>query len=175
MMGIAKNAAKAAAQLTAVNGMADKSGTQLAVFKRKEALKLTIHFHANQSAPDCEVVSSLAFEALCGDHLRFCSGRQGGLSIVCNRHGTGKSHALQGAAWAKSLQQPGCFLTINILSSAMTCEECHDKIQAQLGVENLGPPQAVADVIQHGLVVQSGPVVNPQRNCLTLATLVAWM
>lgn len=44
------------------------------------------------------VVDSVAFQGLQNDYLTMCTGYQGGLLIVYDRSGTGKSHALQAVA-----------------------------------------------------------------------------
>jgi hypothetical protein len=109
--------------------------------------------NANRPVVDYNVVSSVAFEGLRSDYLKLCGGHEGGLAIVYDKHGMGKSCALQGVARAKSLQQPHRFLVIHILQSTNTCAELYECIQTQLGVANLGlSPDEVAEVVRYGLL-----------------------
>lgn len=101
---------------------------------------------------DC-VVDSVAFQGLQSDYLSLCAGYQGGLLIVYDHMGTGKSFALQAVARAKSRVQPDRFLVINIQGSR-SCQDLYEFIKLQV----LGKVQdfefssdEVAEVIYHGL------------------------
>jgi hypothetical protein len=113
---------------------------------------------ANRPCIEIQVESTVAMEGLRRDYLRICSGDVGGLVIVYDKKGMGKSSALQGVARAKSVQQPHRFLVINIQTSTMSCAELYERIQRSLGVDNLGlKPYEVAEVAWYGLVGPTEP------------------
>jgi hypothetical protein len=139
-----------------VSGMVGNTGTQrpIVALSQKNILMHNVYKNANRGeVMDYDVVSSVAFEGLRRDYLRLCCWQEGGLAIVYEKHGMGKSHALQGVARVKSMLQPHRFLVINILHSTKTCAELYECIQAQLGVANLGlSPDEVAEVVRYGLL-----------------------
>lgn len=141
----------------------DRSGwqhhtTDAKALLQKKKLILLVEVDASQPvARDFQVVPSVAFEGLRHDYMRLCRGEEGGLHIVYDGRGMGKSRALQGVARAKSrICEPRRFLIINILDSGLTCDELYQLIQKNLGVANLGlDPDEVAEVVRYALI---GPV-----------------
>jgi hypothetical protein len=130
----------------------------MVALKQKKSLVQYVQNDANRPVKEYSIAPSVAFEGLRRDYLLLCSGDGGGLQIVYDRLGMGKTCALQGVARAKSVQQPHRFLVINILSSTMTCKELYNYIQAQLGVANLGLlPHDVAEVVRYGLLGPANP------------------
>jgi hypothetical protein len=127
--------------------------TQIVAHQQKRSLMQFVQKQANRPFMEYSVAPSVAFEGLRRDYLTLCNGDTGGLQIVYDKQGMGKSCALQGVARAKSLQQPHRFLVINISISTKTCDELYKYIQAQLGVANLGlEPCEVAEVVRYGLL-----------------------
>jgi hypothetical protein len=93
---------------------------EMLILQQKRILINHVEKNANRPLADFQVVSSVAFEGLRSDYLKLCGGHEGGLAIVYDKHGMGKSRALQGVARAKSVQQPHRFLVINSFDSAKT-------------------------------------------------------
>jgi hypothetical protein len=120
----------------------------------KEQLKHWVSKEANRPPKIFErVVDSVAFRGLLNDYSVMCQGYQGGLMIVYDRSGSGKSFALQAVARTKSTRQADRFLVINIQGSR-SCQDLYDFIKAQvLGkVEDITFSAVdVADVIHYGL------------------------
>jgi hypothetical protein len=149
----AENAADSATNSQAMSDMVGNFSTQIVALQQKKSLVQYVQKQANRPVKDYSIVPSVAFEGLRRDYLLLCSGDEGGLQIVYDRLGMGKTRALQGVARAKSLQQPHRFLVINISYSTMTCDQLYKYIQAQLGVANLGlQPHEVAEVVRYGLL-----------------------
>lgn len=69
---------------------------------------------------DHKIVSSVALEGLRRDYRLMCTGYYGGLHIVYDKQGTGKSSALQAVA--------DRFLVINITGDR-TCQELYKAIK----------------------------------------------
>jgi hypothetical protein len=138
----------------AVSNLTNKEVVQL----KKTNLMRVVQKDANRPHIEIQVESTVAMEGLREDYLSMCSDSMGGLLIVYDKKGMGKSHALQGVARAKSAQQPHRFLVINMQSSTMSCAKLYERIQIALGVQNLGlEPFEVAQVAQYGLLGPAEP------------------
>lgn len=98
------------------------------------------------------VVPSVAYRGLQRDYNVMCKGFTGGLLIVYDQEGKGKSFAMQGVARFKSDLQPHRFLVINQKGSA-SCQQLYQNIKDRvLGTVHFDfPPTEVAEVIQYGL------------------------
>ena len=127
---------------------------------KKNGLAEIVRKEANRPVSAIKhIVSSAPYEGLRKDYIRMCTGTKGGLVIVYDEQGTGKSYALQAVARAKSSIQPGRFLVINI-SGAATCQKLYETIkQRVLGdVQDFEiSPEQLAEVIRDGLC---GPKVT---------------
>lgn len=102
---------------------------------------------------DYDIVSSVASEGLRRDYESICVGYEGGLQVVYDHAGTGKSRALQAVARAKSEMQPPRFLVINL-----PIPQTSDQLYAEIKNHVLGyvqdfnfSPEEVARVVRHGL------------------------
>ena len=150
--------AESSVNTTAARGLVGNITTDAVAMTQKNALMRLVREDASRpKAANFQVVSSVAYEGLRHDYMRLCRGDMGGLQIVYDGRGMGKSRALQGVARAKSsICEPSRFLVINILDSGLTCNELYELIQMNLGVANMGlSPNQVAEVVRYGLI---GPV-----------------
>lgn len=131
---------------------------------KKNRLAEIVRREANRPVSAIEhIVSSAPYEGLRKDYIRMCTGTTGGLVVVYDKPGTGKSYALQAVARAKSSIQPGRFLVINI-SGAATCQQLYETIkQRVLGdVQDFDiSPEQLAQVIRDGLC---GPKVTARTS-----------
>ena len=100
-----------------------------------------------------KVLASVAYEGLRRDYMWFCTYTEGGLAIVYDQEGTGKSYALQAVARAQSAAQPRRFLCINI-NGTNSWQRLYEAIRLRV----LGDaqdfeftPEEVAEVIKYGL------------------------
>jgi hypothetical protein len=121
---------------------------------QKKNLVKIVQSDANRPKRElCNFVSSAAFEGLRDDYTRMCDAPEGGLLIVYDKQGTGKSYALQAVARAQSAMQPPRFLVINI-SGTGTCQSLYDAIKERVlgDVQDctINPTQ-LAEVIKYGL------------------------
>lgn len=100
-----------------------------------------------------KIVPSVALEGLCKDYRKMCMGQTGGMKIVYDVWGTGKTYALQGVARAKSQQQPRRFLVINTVASK-TAQEWFTDVKERLGLKDLDwvTPTEVANAVMYGLL-----------------------
>lgn len=109
-----------------------------------------------------QVVPSVAYRGLQKDYNVMCKGFAGGLLIVYDGEGKGKSFALQGVSRFKSCLQPHRFLVINQKGSA-TCQQLFQKRKDRvLGTDHFDlSPAEVAEVIQYGLCGPTGDKSYP--------------
>lgn len=116
-----------------------------------------------------KVLASVAYEGLRRDYMRFCASTEGGLAIVYDEEGTGKSYALQAVARAQSAVQPRRFLCINI-KGTNSCQRLYETIKLRVlgDVQDFEfTPEEVAEVIKYGLCGPPGCVIsslNATRN-----------
>ena len=90
--------------------------------------------HANRCGMEHrDIVPSLVLDGLHDDYMTLCKGSEGGLLIVHDHWGTGKSHGLQGGARRKSDMQPRRFLTINI-TEACPADDWYRFVKESVGV-----------------------------------------
>ena len=136
--------------------------------KKKDLVRI-VESDANRPKRDLgKIVSSAAFEGLRTDYTRMCHAPNGGLLIVYDKQGTGKSYALQAVAREQSRMQPPRFLVINI-SGADTCQSLYDTIKERVlgdvqDYSNITPTE-LAEVIKCGLC---GPVQPAQIKSLPM-------
>jgi hypothetical protein len=100
-----------------------------------------------------KVFASVAYEGLRRDYMRLCTSTEGGLVIVYDEEGTGKSYALQAVARAQSAVQPRRFLCIN-MKGTESCQSLYDTIKLRVlgDVQDFEfTPQEVAEIIKYGL------------------------
>lgn len=145
-----------------IAGEADK----LVLQQRTNKLSKTVQYGANlPSAVGMDIVPSAAMDGLRLDYLRHCTIEhpKGGLNIVYEGKGMGKSHALQGVAREKSLVQPPRFLTLTI-GGMNTCDAFYKKIRQCAGLDCQGfSPEQVARAFYEALVgIKPGQVAVPQ-------------
>jgi hypothetical protein len=97
-----------AEQLTVASRVAHywqiRQRTEEVVHQAKQNLMRVVQKEANRPHIQFRVESTVAMEGLRRDYLSMCSDSMGGLLIVYDKKGMGKSHALQGVARAKSAQ-----------------------------------------------------------------------
>ena len=138
-------AARAAYRRMRVECLQSKT-KQLAQWVQTDANRPVLH-------DDTKIISSVACEGPRRDYMQMCMGYNGGLHIVYDEMGTGKSCALQAVARAKSSNQPDRFLLLNFLGT-LTCQDLYKGIKDRV----LGPvedfeftPEEVAEVVGYGL------------------------
>jgi hypothetical protein len=128
--------------------------------QKKDNLVKTVHSIAVLPSRKVDkFVSSAAFVGLRDDYIRMCHATVGGLLIVYDKQGTGKSYALQAVARGASVMQPPRFLVIN-MTGADTCQALYETIKRRvLGeVQDFTiTPTELAEVIKYGLC---GPSAN---------------
>lgn len=132
----------------------DKRYRSLWLEQKKKNLVRIVESDANRPKRDLgNIISSTAFEGLRRDYTRMCDAPNGGLLIVYDKLGTGKSCALQAVARAQSQMQPPRFLVINV-SGADTCQSLYDTIKERIlgDVQDYSiTPTELAEVIKYGL------------------------
>jgi hypothetical protein len=124
------------------------------LLKTKKNLQDWVTSDANRPVNKYEkVFASVAYEGLRRDYMRLCTSTEGGLDIVYDEEGTGKSYALQAVARAQSAVQPRRFLCIN-MKGTDSCQSLYDSIKLRVlgDVQDFEfTPREVAEIIKYGL------------------------
>lgn len=109
---------------------------------------------AAASPPGYQVIDTAAVKGIRDEYLGMCVKRMGGLKVVYDDMGMGKSTAVAAVARGfKWFGQPNRFLHISIQNNFLTCEQWYEVVQEELGVKGLGmSPHDVAKLIHHALV-----------------------
>lgn len=146
---------------------------------KKKNLANWVHSDANRPERELgKIVSSAAFEGLRRDYERMCDAPNGGLLIVYDKQGTGKSCAMQAVARAQSVMQPRRFLVIN-MSGRGTCQSLYETIKERVlgDVQDCEvTPEQLAQVIKYGLCGKKGESLPNTKNACRIpidSTLIA--
>lgn len=136
-------------------GGADRRLRPKWLLKQKKKLVEDVSLRANMPSGiyHRQIVSSALFEGLRKNYINVCKGYVGGLLIVYDKQGTGKSYALQAVARAQSSIQPPRFLCINIMKQG-SCQFLYNEIKKRVlgDVQDFDiTPDELAEVIKYGL------------------------
>lgn len=126
--------------------------------KSKERLFKIVTEDANRPPVEFHVVASTAFLDLHRDYILRCMAGIGGLVIVYDKQGTGKSRALQAVAREQSTLQPHRFLVINMVGED-PCRTLYENIQKRVlgDVQDYEiTPEELAEVVAYGLCGELG-------------------